>query len=197
VKRFTADRVSVTFPAGTWVFPPEELVLAASKFGFNTGQRVSWTSSNDDVPSGTAGIVKRFTADRVSVTFPAGTWGFPPEELVLAASKFGFKTGQRVSWTSADDDVPSGTTGVVVRFTADCVGVKFPAGTWNFSHEQLVLAASKFGFKTGQRVSWTSSNDDVPRGATGVVVRFTDYRVSVKFAAGTWAFLPKELVKDR
>lgn len=60
------------------------------------------------------------------------------------------------------------------------------------------LAETKFGFNTGESVRWIKSDADVPAGAVGTVVGFTEDRggdVEVRFPKGTWNFLPTQLVK--
>ena len=50
------------------------------------------------------------------------------------------------------------------------------------------------GFKKGDRVQWTGSDDDVPEGAVGTVVGFKgNGNVRVEFPKGTWGFPPDEL----
>ena len=50
------------------------------------------------------------------------------------------------------------------------------------------------GFKKGDRVQWTGSDDDIPEGTVGTVVGLTrDERVRVEFPKGTWGFPSAEL----
>ncbi len=62
------------------------------------------------------------------------------------------------------------------------------------------------GFKKGDRVQWTGSDDDIPEGTVGTVVGLagdercvhgfqyrTNERVLVECQKGTWVFRPAEL----
>ena len=50
------------------------------------------------------------------------------------------------------------------------------------------------GFKKGDRVQWTGSNDDIPEGTVGTVMKFEgDGDVRVAFPNGTWGFAPDQL----
>ena len=50
------------------------------------------------------------------------------------------------------------------------------------------------GFKKGDRVQWTWSDDDIPEGTVGTVVGFKgEDKVRVKFPKGTWSFSPAQL----
>jgi len=62
----------------------------AGTAAFSIGDRVTWTQSNNDVPSGTIGVVTRLDLTRldgatVLVKFSAGTYFFKPTDLVKAA----------------------------------------------------------------------------------------------------------------
>jgi len=54
---------------------------------------------------------------------------------------------------------------------------------------------SKFGYTIGDTAGWTGTDEDVPAGAKGKVVGFTDDKVLVQFPKGSWAFRPTELMK--
>jgi len=61
----------------------------AGTAAFSIGDRVTWTGSDNDVPSGTIGVVTSLDLTRldgltVSVKFSAGTWPFKPTDLVKA-----------------------------------------------------------------------------------------------------------------
>jgi ribosomal protein L21E len=134
------------------------------QFGFSISDQVVWTKSDADVPEGAVGVVIGFTSNRVQVMFPLGTFNFQPEELeksrpvphvhslsisarpsdasVLApptaVEKFGFLLHEWVEWTKSDVDVPKGSIGMIIGFTADRVQVRFPRHTFNLKPNELV-----------------------------------------------------------
>ena len=56
------------------------------------------------------------------------------------------------------------------------------------------LSEDASGFKKGDRVQWTGSDDDIPEGTVGTGVGFKgNDRVRVHFLKGTWSFKPAEL----
>jgi len=138
--------------------------LKHEQFGFSISDQVVWTKSDADVPEGVVGVVIGFTSNRVQVMFPLGTFNFQPEELeksrpaphvhslsisarpsdasVLApptaVEKFGFLLHEWVEWTKSDADVPKGSIGMIIGFTADRVQVRFPRHTFNLKPNELV-----------------------------------------------------------
>lgn len=121
-----------------------EVEKKKSKYGFYIGDEVTWEDSDDDVPTGSVGSITGFTEDAdgqdVRVEFRKGNWGFNHAELKKVEQfklKFGFHIGDSVTWVKADEDIPSGSEGVVTGFSKDGVHVLFPSGDWEMKPAHL------------------------------------------------------------
>jgi hypothetical protein len=53
----------------------------------------------------------------------------------------------------------------------------------------------KHGFLMNESVYWTNDDDDIPKGAVGRVIGFTEERVRVQFPNDWWDLKPEELGK--
>jgi len=124
-------KITVKFPKGKWSFKPKRL----KKANVEEGTWVHWTSSDDDIPKGSIGTVVQLRSDGlIDVEFPKGKWKFKYSQLARTQ----FQKGSLVTWTSSDDDLPQGTIGKVMTWSADGkVRVRFPKGSWNFALKSL------------------------------------------------------------
>ena len=111
----------------------------SSSFGFSSGERVGWVTSDQDVPLGSHGVVIDFTADEIVVKFDFGEYLFPPAVVYRVDEEAGgFKCGDAVRWEIADEyksDVPDGSVGRVTGAQNDKVIV-------NFGARQLLLTSA-------------------------------------------------------
>eukprot|EP00435_Cladocopium_sp_Y103_P013033 s2770_g3.t1 len=168
-------RPKVLFPNGTWRFKGPDLLRTRVQ----PGHAVYWIKSDDDVPEGTLGEVKRRREDsgRFQVEFPKGSWSFKAEDLRAPE----IQVGCWVTWHKSDEDIPEGTIGKVTNVRAEKGGfkVRFPAGSWNFKVEQLRL----FALQPGDWV--TIAETDGIAGGFGEVLRVDDQNmVEVKWLKG-------------
>lgn len=120
----------------------------AMQFGFTAGEEVlvmeclKEPEGGDEVPEGTTGEVLKVNNEFLRVEFPKGTWGVEAKYLMKVQTKFGFTLGEEVLWSSADDDVPEGTTGTIIGFfkseAQPRVRVKFPNATFKLEPQHLI-----------------------------------------------------------
>ncbi|CAE7453444.1 CML22 [Symbiodinium natans] len=180
-------RVKVKFPNGCWRFRPREMV----RCHIQHNSYVQWKNHDDDIAKGEIGQVVGSLNDegKVKVQFAKGCWRFAPETLFAHEMQL----GSFVTWSSHDDDVPKGDVGRVIGIKPDegRLRVQFPKGTWTFKANKLKL----HHVQPGMFVHWTHSDDDIPRGSIGEVVRMRDKknRVGVQWPQGQWGIKPKEL----
>ena len=75
----------------------------SSSFGFSSGERVGWVTSDQDVPLGSHGFVIEFAEDAIVVKFELGEYIFPPAGLYRVNEEVGgFKCGDAVLWETED-----------------------------------------------------------------------------------------------
>jgi len=174
---------------------------------------VQWTQANDSVPNGTYGSVIEFDGEQAACKFGDQMQFMAPAELVVKARKYisadctdgkWFSTRDEVTWGSrADDDIPEGDTGKVMELRLENVTAKFAAKgkVWSLKAYQLELL-SRSGFKVGDQVVWTKSDDDIPPGTVGTVTKLNAPKfaklqaqsiITVKFPKGAWIFKPGQL----
>eukprot|EP01043_Picozoa_sp_COSAG02_P024962 COSAG02_NODE_1384_length_12956_cov_126.308446_8_plen_443_part_00 len=227
------------------VKPELDQQAAAHAATLVVGEVVTWTGADEDIPDGTAGeIVERLNESKATdgcdrrVRFPGGKWTFQPEDLVLATpvqvaqwkavkaelDKHAARmvVAAVVTWTGADEYIPAGTAGEIVKILDDsearhdeCIRVRFPGGTWNFQPEDLVLAtpeqvaqwkavkpelderaaAHAATLVLGAVVTWKDESEQISKGTAGEIVNIKeDGDRRVRFPAGSGWFDPEELV---
>jgi len=134
-----------------------------SNYGFTAGDLVTvsqWVNVISDQGLRVNVTNLRGKTGKIACITPE-RWGYPGNVVVVfpGIGKLGFEEGKElrkvgfaakagkevrlhdiVTWTSADEDVPTGAKGTVIGFTDDEVQVQFPKGTWNFVPTELVKA---------------------------------------------------------
>jgi len=183
-------RVRVQFSKGKWRFKPSELFLHEMQLG----AFVTWSKHDDDIEKGDVGQVVGIKVEegRLRVEFSKGRWTFKANSLKMHH----VQPGMFVTWTASDSDIPRGDIGEVVRMREgkNRVGVQWPQGNWSIKPKEL----KKLPFQRGDRVQWTSSDDDIPEGDIGIVmgIQYKEdkgHRLYVQWTKGRWGMLPKRL----
>ena len=172
----------VEFSTGKFSIDPRWLCAADIQIGVF----VQVAGDSDEV----IGEVKRVDDGKeVVVEVKGEDQKYKPKKLILCD----FQPEMLVFWTKADDDIPKGHLGVVLKGLNDSgrVKVKFPKGSWRFKPSEIVRAP----IQPQSYVQWTSHDDDVPIGSLGEVVGDLndEGKVKVRFAKGTWSFKPEDL----
>ena len=119
---------------------------------------------------------------RVYVAFAKDAWSFKPDTLILHE----LQLGSIVKWQKVDEDVKKGDMGQVVgiKVKESRLRVKFPAGRWKFKPSELSLCR----IQPGILVRWTQSDEDIPRGDLGEVVRLDEQnKFSIQWPQGHWS----------
>jgi len=62
----------------TQVVPIEPSNASKERFGFNISDVVRWTAADEDIPTGSTGVIRGFKDAFVTVQFPKGTWDLLP-----------------------------------------------------------------------------------------------------------------------
>eukprot|EP00930_Biecheleria_cincta_P034393 TRINITY_DN23777_c0_g2_i1.p1 TRINITY_DN23777_c0_g2~~TRINITY_DN23777_c0_g2_i1.p1 ORF type:complete len:1282 (-),score=230.07 TRINITY_DN23777_c0_g2_i1:225-3902(-) len=183
-------RVKVKFPSGFWRFDPGELVRAHVQHG----SFVQWRKHDDDIAQGEVGQVQvdDYSLDnddgRLNVKFAKGSWRFKPEELFATEVQL----GSLVRWSKHDDVVPKGQVGqaVSLKVSEGRIRVQFPKGRLNFNTNELILHK----IQPGSFVYWTGSDEDIPRGSIGKVIKLEESgSLHVHWPKGTWSLKTSSL----
>jgi len=206
-------KTEVTVSAAQLILAGKGFETKKGKNGILVGDWVQWTQANDSVPNGTYGSVIEFDGEQAACKFGDQMQFMAPAELVVKARKYisadctdgkWFSTRDEVTWGSrADDDIPEGDTGKVMELRLENVTAKFAAKgkVWSLKAYQLELL-SRSGFKVGDQVVWTKSDDDIPPGTVGTVTKLNAPKfaklqaqsiITVKFPKGAWIFKPGQL----
>ena len=72
-----------------------------------------------------------------------------------------------VTWSKHDADVPKGDVGQAVSLKKGRISVQFPKAKWTFKTNQLIACK----IQPGNYVAYKHSDEDIPRGHIGEVVR--------------------------
>ncbi|CAE7369916.1 chl1, partial [Symbiodinium natans] len=184
-------KVKVRFAKGCWRFDPESLFLHEMQLGCF----VTWSKHDDDVEKGAVGHVIGIKVDegRLRVQFPKGRWTFKANMLKLHK----VQPGMLVHWACSDADIPRGDIGEVVRMKDEMnrMGVMWPKGNFSIKPKELRMLP----FQKGDRVQWTSADDDIPEGDLGIVMGISyegdesGNRLMVKWTKGRWNMKPEGL----
>ncbi|CAE7656744.1 DEK1, partial [Symbiodinium necroappetens] len=121
----------VKFSAGKFPIEPRWLCAA----DIQVGAFVQVAGDSDEV----IGEVKRVDDGKeVVVEVKGEDQKYKPKKLILCD----FQPEMLVFWTKADDDIPRGHLGVVLKDLNDSgrVKVKFPKGSWRFKPSEIVRA---------------------------------------------------------
>jgi len=121
---------------------------------FEVGDRVKWALSDEDIPKDSVGVILRVLSGRAWCRFPNGTFALKTATLIKAAEKSlaeyidmvrneasrgvdeelldldaaSFEVGDRVTWSLADNDIPEGSIGIIVRVMPGRARCRFPGG---------------------------------------------------------------------
>ena len=100
-----------------------------------------------------------------------------------------------VRWQKIDDDVKKGDLGQVVgiKVSQSRLRVQFPKGRWKFRPNELNLCR----IQPGNLVTWSQSDEDIPRGDIGEVIRLDGNSLSIQWPKGHWSMRINEVVKLR
>eukprot|EP00438_Fugacium_kawagutii_P013367 Skav216473 [mRNA] locus=scaffold1123:226761:232958:- [translate_table: standard] len=128
---------------------------------------------------------------KVKVAFSKGTWSFRHDSLVCYEKQL----GSFVRWQKIDEDVKKGDIGQVVgiKVSEGRLRVQFPKGRWKFRANELSLCK----IQPGNLVTWSRSDEDIPRGDLGEVIRLDERRISIQWPKGHWSMRMKEVNKLR
>ncbi|CAE7301295.1 CalpB [Symbiodinium sp. CCMP2592] len=184
-------KLKVQFATGEGNFKLSDLICHEMQ----RGSFVTWTKSDEDIPEGHLGYVVdiRVKKNRLRVKFLSDTWNMKPSDLALHR----LQPGRYVLWEKADQDIPRGDIGEVVRLhdAKNMIRVQWPRGGWSIPPHRLAVLP----FQKGDSVQWKKSDKDVVEGEVGKVMWVrqdksnSGDRLFVKFSKGRWAFEPDSL----
>ncbi|CAE7517388.1 unnamed protein product [Symbiodinium natans] len=154
-------------------------------------QEKSWVLSDQ----GEVGVAKDEEKGKILVRFPSSgkedaprEETFMPKELKLSP----IQPKMFVTWTGHDEDVPEGHVGEVydLKMKTARINVRFPKGDWDFKVTELV----PHRLQPGKYVWWKSSDEDIPKGHIGEVIKLKKDQIAVQWPKSWWSMKPDRLL---
>lgn len=137
--------------------------------GFRVGEMVTWIGADEMIPPGSVGRVVEVLPQngKVQVEFPRGRYAFQPQYLrrfTGAPIASGFRAGELVTWIGADEMIPPGSVGRVLKVFPENgkVLVDFPRGRYAFQPQYLRRFAGAQA-QAGQPPPWQPQQRPLPQ----------------------------------